>query len=85
MIVPMADNRMLFDFFSGLSALQCEHHIIRTLKEAPALLPAHAAFAVLQPDKLLFHFSTAVRTYLAALSSAVHWGRGLGRIMLRLI
>ena len=50
------DNRKLFDFASGFPALQAENHIAGAFKKSGVLFPAHAAFAVLQADKLLFHF-----------------------------
>ena len=50
------DNRKLFDFVSDFLALQAENHIAGAFKKSGVLFPAHAAFAVLQADKLLFHF-----------------------------
>ena len=41
--------------------LQRKHHIRRSFKIAGLTAPTHAAFAVLQSDKLLLHFSSAIR------------------------
>lgn len=50
------DNRKLPDFVSDFPALQAENHIAGAFKKSGILFPAHAASAVLQADKLLFHF-----------------------------
>lgn len=48
----------MLDFLPAFPPFQRKYHIIGAFKEALAPLPAHAAFAMLQPYKLLFHFST---------------------------
>jgi len=50
--------------FLGNLALQGKDHIICSLKVAYILFPAHAAFTMLQSDKLLLHFVAAIRAYL---------------------
>ena len=61
---------MLLDFFllANGAPLQGENHIRRSFKKANVFFPAHAAFAMLQADKLLLHFPAAVRADLIALS-----------------
>ena len=64
-ILFMPDNRVL----SAICIfLQCKDHIRIPLKKAGTFLPAYPTFAVLQTDKLLFHFSSAVWAYLITFS-----------------
>ncbi len=60
------DNRNLLDLFSGSPPLQSENHIRCTFKKTYIFFPARAALAMLQADKLLFHFPAAAWTYLIA-------------------
>jgi hypothetical protein len=57
----IADNRNLFHLSSNGSPLQSKDHIRCALKKALVLFPAYAAFAMLQANELLLHFSAAVR------------------------
>ena len=57
-----ADNRPLLEIAIYMATLQTENHIAGALEKANILLPAHAAFAVLQADKLLLHFAPAAGT-----------------------
>ncbi len=68
LLITIADHRTLFDFLSDLPPLQSKHHIAGTFKEPFALHPAHTAFAMLQSNKLLFHFTSAVWADLVAVS-----------------
>ena len=64
-ILFVPDNRVL----SAICIfLQCKDHIGIPLKKAETFLPAYPTFAVLQTDKLLFHFSSAVWAYLITFS-----------------
>lgn len=56
-ILSVSDNRSLF---SLCIFLQCKNHIRVPLKKTGTLLPTYPAFAMLQANKLLFHFSSAV-------------------------
>ncbi len=60
------DNRKLFDFVSSSPALQAENHIAGAFKKSGVLFPTHAASAVLQADKLLFHFAATAGAGLVA-------------------
>ena len=52
-------HRALFDFSFAYFPLKAEYHIRGTLKKSPVFFPTHTTSAVLQADKLLFHFSAA--------------------------
>ena len=54
--------RALFDLPFDYFPLKVEYHIRGALKKSPVFFPAHAAPAMLQADKQLFHFSAASRT-----------------------
>ena len=58
-VILEAYNRALFDFPFDHFPLEAEYHIRGALKKSPVFFPAHAASAVLQSDKLLFHFPAA--------------------------
>ena len=58
-IVFVTDNGELFGFPVYGPALQAENHVGGTFKIAFILFPAYATFAMLQTDKLLFHFPAA--------------------------
>lgn len=64
-ILSVSDNRFLF---SLCIFLQCKNHFRIPFKKARLLLPACPTFTVLQANKLLFHFSSTVRTYFIAFS-----------------
>jgi len=61
-IVLVSDDRKLFGPPFYCPALQAENHVRGTFKIAFVFFPAHATFAMLQADKLLFHFPAAART-----------------------
>lgn len=64
-ILFVPDNRVL----SAICIfLQCKDHIGIPLKKARTFLPAYPTFTVLQTDKLLFHFSSAVWAHLITFS-----------------
>ena len=71
--LPVPDHRTLFRLFPYFPAFQSKDHIPGTLKISYILLPAHAAFTVLQADKLLFHLPAAVRAYLFAHAFPLHF------------
>ena len=52
-------HKALFDFPFNYFPLKAEYHIRGALKKSPVFFSAHTASAVLQADKLLFHFSAA--------------------------
>lgn len=54
-----AYHRALFDFPFDYFPFEAEYHIRGALKKSPVFFPTHAAPAVLQADKLLFHFPAA--------------------------
>ena len=64
--LSVPDHRTLLRLFPYIPTFQSENHIPGTLKIPYVLLPAHAAFTMLQTNKLLFHFPSAVRAYLFA-------------------
>lgn len=64
-ILSVPDNWFLF---SLCIFLQCKNHFRIPFKKAGILFPAYPTFTMLQTDKLLFHFSSAVRTYFIAFS-----------------
>lgn len=67
----IADNRNLFHLSSNGSPLQSKDHIRCALKKALVLFPAYAAFAMLQANELLLHFSAAVRADLITVSHII--------------
>ena len=71
LFVPISDNGQLFYFFANRCSLQAENYISGSLKKSNVSFPAHAALAMLQALKLLFHFLATVRTCLIAKSHAV--------------
>ncbi len=80
--VPVADHRTLLDFLSDLPPFQGKYHVTGPLKKALALFPAHAAFAMLQANKLLLHFLAAVWTNLVAVPPSFSEQAGLsGQIL----
>ena len=54
------DYGNLFYVLANGNSFQCEYHIRCPLEESYILFPAHAAFAMLQTRKLLFHLPAAV-------------------------
>ena len=70
----MPNDRHLLRFYAVLTflndpALQSKDHVGGTLKISRFLAPTHAAFAMLEADKLLFHCSTTVDTFSFGCSS----------------
>ena len=64
-IFVIANCRPLFGFSVYITAFQTEHHhIICPLKKSNITFPAHAAFAMQKPNKLLFHLPATTRAYL---------------------
>lgn len=68
-----ANRRHLFRFalLPDMYAPQAKHHILRSLKEAHAFLPAHTAVTVLKPDKLLVHFMPIIWAYFAGFAHSL--------------
>lgn len=52
----VSDNRALLDLFTKFPALQSKYHVGSTFKESYIFFPTYTAFAMLQANKLLFHF-----------------------------
>lgn len=57
--IPASNYRALLDFLPNFTPFQSEYHVACPLKEAFALFPTHAAFAMLQAVELAFHLPTA--------------------------
>lgn len=62
-IIFVSYNRDLLCFLSDLNSFKTKYHIGRSLKISLTFQPAYPALTMLQSYKLLFHFSTAFRTY----------------------
>ena len=70
--VSISYDRNLFYFLPDFLSLECEHHIRGPFKVTDISFPAHATFAVLQTNELLFHFATAGGADLIAFSHVLH-------------
>ena len=66
----MSDSWNLFTLFPDCLPFQYKDHIRGAFKKSLVFFPAYAAFAMLQTDKLLFHFSAAVGADFIVLSHA---------------
>jgi hypothetical protein len=56
----LPNHRKLLYLFANGHTPQSKHHVRGALKKSDVLFPAHPAFAMLQNNKLLLHFSAAV-------------------------
>ena len=62
-IISVFYNRDLLCFLPDLNTIKTKYHIGCSLKISLTFQPAHSALAMLQSDKLLFHFPAAFGAY----------------------